>query len=193
MTSPTCNGRWSDDKSGAARATRWDYGKRRRCNRAACATSLLLEIMYNNPIAYFVTFTTYGTWLHGDLRSSVIRENGQSKVLPENARFYRHEQEKLKNFPVLLDGGQRQIVRDTIVKHCDIRKWRLYALHVRSNHVHTVVQSDKLIDQVSNELKGWPKRVLRENGFNPPKVWTGGSSKVYLFTEAKLREKIRYV
>ena len=150
-------------------------------------------MMYNNPIAYFVTFTTYGTWLHGDSRSSVMRKNGHYRVLTENAKFYRHEQEKLKNSPVFLGSGQRQIVRDTIIKHCGIRQWRLYALHVRSNHVHIVVKADKSIDQVSNELKSWPTRVLRENGFNPPKVWTSGSSKVYLFTEAKLREKIHYV
>ena len=149
--------------------------------------------MYNNPIAYFVTFTTYGIWLHGDPRSSVMRKKGRCRVLTENAKFYRYEQERLKNPPVLFSRGQREIVRDTIVKHCDIRKWRLYALHVRSNHVHTVVEADKSIDQVSNELKGWPKRILRENGFDPPKVWTSGSSKVYLFTEAKLREKIHYV
>ncbi|MDH4202797.1 MAG: transposase [Phycisphaerae bacterium] len=149
--------------------------------------------MYNNPIAYFITFSTYGTWLHGDPRSSVMRENGRARVLPENTGFYHHEQAKFKASPVLLDNIQRQIVRDTIVKHCEIRQWRLFALHVRTNHVHTVVKANKRIDQVANELKGWPKRVLREEGFDPPKVWTGGSSKVYIYSEGTLREKIHYV
>ena len=49
------------------------------------------------------------------------------------------------------------------------------------------------MEQVSNELKGWSKRVLGESGFRPLKVWTTGSSKVFIFTEAKLREKIHYV
>ena len=149
--------------------------------------------MYNNPIAYFITFTTYGAWLHGDTRSSVIRDKGNSKVLESHPGLYQHEQAKLAFPPVLLNSGHRQIVRDTIAKHCGIRQWRLYGLHVRSNHVHIVVNADKSIDQVSNELKGWPKRILCENGFAPPKMWTVGSSKVFIFTEAKLREKIHYV
>ena len=108
--------------------------------------------MYNNPIAYFITFSTCGTWLHGDPRSSVMRENGQTRVLPENTGFYHHEQAKLKAPPVLLDNIQRQIVRDTIVKHCEIRQWRLFALHVRTNHVHVVVKADKSIDQIADDV-----------------------------------------
>jgi len=149
--------------------------------------------MYNNPIAYFITFTTYGTWLHGDLRSSVIRVNGGSKRLDDQPNLYAYHHTQLSAPPVILDAVQRQIVRNTIIQHCDIRRWRLYALHVRTNHVHVVVKANKSIDQVSNELKGWPKRVLGEHDFKPPKVWTGGSSKVFIFTEAKLREKIHYV
>jgi hypothetical protein len=118
-----------------------------------------------------------------------MRENGHPKVLPENVGFYNYEQAKLKYSPVLLDSSQRRIVRDTIVKHCGIRKWHLYGLHVRSNHVHSVLKADKPIDQVSNELKGWPKRILRKSGFDMPKVWTGGSSKVYIFQKQRLKRK----
>ena len=28
--------------------------------------------MWNKPLAYFITFTTYGTWLHGDSRGSMV-------------------------------------------------------------------------------------------------------------------------
>ena len=149
--------------------------------------------MYNNPIAYFITFTTCGAWLHGDPRGSVMRVNGGSKRLDDQPNFYAYHQTQLSSPPVILEAAQRQVVRDTIIKHCDVRHWRPYALHVRTNHVHVVVNADKPIEQVSKELKGWPKRVLGDHGFKPPKVWTGGSSKVFIFTEAKLREKIHYV
>ena len=33
--------------------------------------------MPDRPLAYFLTFTTYGTWLHGDGRGSVDREHNQ--------------------------------------------------------------------------------------------------------------------
>jgi hypothetical protein len=32
----------------------------------------------DRPIAYFITFTTYGTWLHGDERGSV--DKGHNRV-----------------------------------------------------------------------------------------------------------------
>ena len=149
--------------------------------------------MYNNPIAYFITFSTYGTWLHGDPRSSVMRFNGGSKRLDDQPNLYAYHHTQLSSKPVILDAAQRQVVQEKIIKHCDIRRWRLFALHVRTNHVHIVVKADKSIDQVSNELKGWPKRILGEQGFKFPKVWTGGSSKVFIFTENKLKEKIHYV
>lgn len=149
--------------------------------------------MYNNPLAYFITFTTYGTWLHGDCRSSVIRENGQTKILSEHPGLFTHEQIKLKSAPVILGGEQRRTVRDIIIKHCNIRQWHLFALHVRSNHIHIIVKANKPIEQVSDELKGWAKRSLSKNDLSLAKPWTRGSSKRYIFTETKLREKIHYV
>src|SRR5690606_7459946 len=110
--------------------------------------------------------------------------------LDDQPDLYAYHHTQLSSSPVVLDAVQRQIVRGTIIKHCDLRRWRLFALHVRSNHVHVVVKANKSIEQASNELKGWPKRILGEHGFKPQKVWTGGSSKVFIFTENKLKEKI---
>ena len=31
--------------------------------------------MHRDPLAYFLTFTTYGTWLHGREEGSVDRDN----------------------------------------------------------------------------------------------------------------------
>ena len=40
-------------------------------------TELEFTPMPDRPLAYFSTFTTYGTWLHGDERGSVDREHNQ--------------------------------------------------------------------------------------------------------------------
>jgi len=47
------------------------------------------EIFENNqfPLAYLITFRTFGTWLHGDERSSTRRNRkveSESKLIPVN-------------------------------------------------------------------------------------------------------------
>jgi len=147
----------------------------------------------NNPIlAYFITFTTYGTWLHGDERGSTIRQEGFTLRLDKHTGIYTHEYHKLRNDPVTLNPAKRKIVLDTIIKHCNIRQWHLYATHVRSNHVHIVVKSNKPAKLTASELKNWPTRMLRNEGFEIPMVWTRGGSNKMIFTRAKLKEKIHY-
>lgn len=149
--------------------------------------------MNNTALAYFITFTTYGTWLHGDERGSIIRENGVPLVLGKHTGISKHEYHELRYDPVTLNAIQRQIVLETIIKHCQIRQWHLYATHIRSNHIHIVVKSNKPVDLVAEELKGWGTRMLRKKGFEISKVWTRGSSKKLIFTIPKLKEKIHYV
>lgn len=149
--------------------------------------------MYDDPLAYYMTFTAHGTWLHGDPRKSIIRKHGIPHILPAHAGLYRHEQGRLKSPPFVMDSRRRTIVRDVMVKHCNIRKWRLFALHVRSNHAHVVVRANRHIDRVAEELKGWATRMLRRDGPADLNVWARGSSKKFIFKECKLREKIHYV
>ena len=144
-------------------------------------------------MAYFITFTTHGSWLHGDLRNSIVRDDGIPKLIGVNTRLYRQKQAKLKTPPVSLNKEQQFIVLETIIQHCRIRQWQLIAAHVRGSHVHILVRADQAIGKVVNELKAWSTRKLRKAGYHIPKVWTVGGSKQYVFTDAKLREKIHYV
>ena len=109
--------------------------------------------MENAPLAYFLTFTTHGTWLHGDPEGSIIIKDGQSIVMKPNPGMQYYQQRQLKNKPVILESRQREIVRDTIVEVCDFRHWDLFALHVRSNHVHVVLRSNKEIGLTLSDLK----------------------------------------
>jgi REP element-mobilizing transposase RayT len=149
--------------------------------------------MYSKPLAYFITFTTHGSWLHGDTRTSVIKDHGTPKLLAPNESLYIQRREKLTHPPVELDQTQRTIVLDTLIHHCNLKQWRLFAAHVRSNHVHTVIQAEHPIDAVMTGLKIWSTRKLSENGYVYPKVWTVGGSKRFIFSENKLREKVHYV
>ena len=88
---------------------------------------------------------------------------------------------------------QRGIVLDTIIDHCLIKQWKLWAVHVRSNHVHLLLRTDDKIELVMKGVKSWATRNLRKAGCDIPKVWATGGSKRYVFTHEKLKEKIHYV
>src|ERR1044071_9334203 len=97
--------------------------------------------MWNNtdtPLAYFISFRSYGTWLHGDERGSIDRFNNRygDPYLPENQLWQRHNRKQLKKDPVILGAKERRSVERAIRETCSIRKWHLQAFNVRTNHVH---------------------------------------------------------
>lgn len=61
-----------------------------------------------------------------------------------------------------LDEGRRTVVLRTIREVADHRGWRLWAVHVRSNHVHIVVTTEVKPEKVMVDLKAWSARRLRE-------------------------------
>jgi hypothetical protein len=90
-----------------------------------------------DPIAYFITWTTYGTWLPGDQRGWV--KQGQWEVrLPDPSREHQ-ARELMTGEVVVLAPDQRRIVHAVVVEHCRIRGWPLHACNARTNHVHVVV------------------------------------------------------
>ncbi len=62
------------------------------------------------PLAYLITFRTYGTWLHGDERGSIDRYHNRYKGerVPANAVIQQQHKVKLKSKPVLLDASNEQ-------------------------------------------------------------------------------------
>jgi hypothetical protein len=108
------------------------------------------------PLAYLITFRSYGTWLHGDERGSVNRCRNQYKSarLPHEKKWLKTNSQRLKSDPVILDASQRQCVDAATRETCDIRGWHLYAINVRTNHAHTVVSiGDKKPEVALNAFK----------------------------------------
>ena len=68
----------------------------------------------HKALAYFITFRTYGTWLHGDKRGSVDRFHNRygSPRLPPNKLREKYSRSLLKRPPVRLTGKQRKVVRN---------------------------------------------------------------------------------
>jgi REP element-mobilizing transposase RayT len=117
--------------------------------------------MNDDPIAYFITWTCYGTWLPGDDRGWTKWHKGDQLPQPRLADWCR---EQMVEKPVLLSESQRKIVHDTVSRHCEIRKWHLHVVNCRSNHCHVVVTAPNYDgEQVRDQFKSWCKRKLKED------------------------------
>ncbi|HNB60630.1 MAG TPA: transposase, partial [Phycisphaerales bacterium] len=152
---------------------------------------------FNTPLAYFISFRTYGTWLHGDARGSVDRTQnrfGAPKVWPRQG-LVKFEQRQLNDAPLVLDEHQRVLVDQAIRGVCTHKAWKLHAINIRTNHVHVVVTAKGPPEPVMTALKAWGTRRLREEGLigRERRVWSRHGSTIYLFREENLAEKVRYV
>ena len=95
------------------------------------------EFNTSEPIGYFITWTTYGTWLPGDERGW-NRKDELEGLLPD-LLFKEAATSKMKEASFKLSANDRRSVHKVISDHCIVRRWNLHALNVRSNHVHVVV------------------------------------------------------
>jgi REP element-mobilizing transposase RayT len=151
------------------------------------------------PLAYLVTFRTYGTWLHGDERLSVDRHKGKNlygtpRIAP-NADLTKIMGDMRASDEFLLDGRCREVVDSAIRNVCEFRKYLLHASNVRTNHCHTVVTAAVKPDAIINAFKSNATRELREAGLadKEQQVWSRGGSTRYLWKPFHLERAIDYV
>lgn len=149
------------------------------------------------PVAYFITYHTYGTWLHGNENGSVDRYHNlpDTPMLAPNLAHETYARRLMKQPPYILDEPRRDVVLRTIQEVCHYRNWLLFAAHVRTNHAHVIVQSPAIPEKVMNDFKAYSSRRLTEAGFENKerKRWTRHGSTIYLWDVETVEAKIRYV
>lgn len=141
------------------------------------------------PLAYFITFRTYGTWLHGDRRGSVDRHHNARGAPVVNASEQRLGwcADRLRDGPVCLNPEQRRVVSEALREACEFRSWRLLAANVRTNHVHVVISADVAPERVMTTLKAWASRRLGTG------VWARHGSTRYLWRFQDVVRSCHYV
>jgi REP element-mobilizing transposase RayT len=148
-------------------------------------------------LGYFITFHTYGTWLHGRAGGSVDDDHATpgTPFLPLDLPRYEREQQALKHPPVTLDDQRRFVVDATIREVCTHRTWRLHALHVRTTHVHIVVCGDHSPERMMTDFKAYCTRRMREALVlsKEAEPWSHHGSTRYLNTERSFRRAMQYV
>lgn len=73
---------------------------------------------------------------------------------------------------------------------------RRLAVHVRTNHVHVVVEAEHVSpEKVMNDFKSYATRRLNQLGCDGPerKRWARHGSTRWLWKDEEVREAIRYV
>ena len=151
----------------------------------------------DTPLAYFISFRSYGTWLHGDKRGSIDRFHNRyrSPYLPKNESWRNYNKRQMRAEPLILKASHRRSVLTALKETCRIRNWFLYAINVRSNHVHTVVSANRKPEQILGAFKANATRQLREDNLWPHAFspWADKGSKRKLWNEQSVREAIDYV
>jgi REP element-mobilizing transposase RayT len=148
-------------------------------------------------LAYLITFTTYGTWLHGDKRASVNEEHNHfgDEFVPHNPGLNIKEQSLLKHQPIKLNAFSRNIVLQAVLEVCKFRGWFAHAVHVRSNHIHIVVSGQKEPEKMMRDFKVYATRAIKKdsNQISTKKYWTQHGSTKYIWTRERLFSSIEYV
>ena len=146
----------------------------------------------DDPIAFFLTWPTYGTWLPGDPRGWVEYHHGWK--LPDPIR-YLEAQARMKEDACLLSSSEREIVEAQIAETCGYRGWLLHAVNCRSNHMHLVISAaNTRPKKIRIDIKAWCTRRLKERS-NPDREewWAERGSQRYIFDEDSLAEVMQYV
>ena len=155
------------------------------------------DFEFNTVKGYLITFRGRGSWLHGDERGSVDRSHNRydSPALPANLQRRQLNHSRLKNPPVRLSPTQRHAVEASIRETCKIRKWDLWTINVRTNHIHTDITAQCKPEKVLAALKANATRKLREAGCwkSNDSPWACHGSTRYLWRDKDVVNAIAYV
>jgi REP element-mobilizing transposase RayT len=148
-------------------------------------------------LAYLLTFRTYGTWLHGDERTSVKRDGWNRYGHPRyraNPTLERWMSEEMNATPFILTNPMRAVVESSVRDLCDRRAYELKAVNIRTNHAHVVLSAAQKPERIVDALKASATRALRENGLvnAEAKVWSRGRSRRYLWKPRHVVAAIEY-
>jgi REP element-mobilizing transposase RayT len=152
--------------------------------------------MADQPIAYFITFRCYGTWLRGDSRGwTAVGDTVGMPFRESHPGLAGENRARMSGLPFKLNVVQAQCVETSIRETCVLLNWSLFAVNVRTNHVHTVVAAPVRPERVMLAFKSWATRALRQAELvaTTSRVWSRHGSTVYLWTEADVESAYAYV
>jgi hypothetical protein len=147
------------------------------------------NIRHSKYMTYLITFCCYGSRVPGE-ENIVSRHNNLVGARHEapNASFARSARSRMADGEYALDAECRRIVLQAILEVCRYRSWSLLAAHVRTEHVHVVVDAQPAPERIMNALKAYSSRALCCR-----RRWARHGSTLYLWTPDAITNAVRYV
>ena len=147
-------------------------------------------------VTYLITFVTYGSHLHGE-EGTIDRVHNRPGSPGVGAHPGRAALERrlMDQPPYIMDQPRRDAVLAAIIDRCAQRGWALIAAHVRTNHVHLVVDAEEAPERIMNDLKSYASRVLNQSGLDrhDRKRWARHGSTRWLAGRKNVDAAIKYV
>jgi REP element-mobilizing transposase RayT len=126
------------------------------------------------PLAYHITWGTYGTRLHGDERGTVDRgmNNYGDPIIGQDGDWQRIESSLLRFPPRILNPEQRVYAEQVLPAICVRGKWNLITAAAAPDHVHILLSAAV----EGKDIRKWLKRWLSDamSGYwplEPQQVW----------------------
>src|ERR1700677_4211888 len=136
-------------------------------------------------MTYFITFACYGCHLHGVESGSVDRLHNLpgSRILESNPQKAANERQLMDQPSYVMDERRRDAVLASILERCSSHGWTLLAAHVRTNHLHVVIEAEAKPERIMNDLKSYASRYLNQQGLDEPtrKRWARHGSTRWLW------------
>ena len=163
---------------------------------------------------WFLTNTTYATWLPGDPRGSItsVRDHREDDA-PSLSRIehkmpgeewedsipslYRSARQSMKGPAIYLDENKAERLLVQFQETASYRGWKLHAVAIMANHIHIVVEVD--VDpepgKVLADFKAYGSRILNCEYGKPESEtwWTENGSKRKLKDDEAVVAAIYYV
>ena len=103
--------------------------------------------------------------------------------------------QQMDQLPYVLDVHRRVTVLGALREVCLHHGWSLWAAHVRTGHVHAVVDADMRPEKVMHAFKAYASRSLNRLEIDEPerKRWARHGSTRWLWKDEDVQECVRYI
>jgi hypothetical protein len=119
-------------------------------------------------VTYLITFACYGCHARGDESGSVDREHNLpgNRLIEPDPKLAFAERQRMDQPAYSMDKSRREVVLAALIERCSQRHWSLLAAHVRTNHLHVVLEAAGPPERLMNDLKSYASRCLNRTGLD---------------------------
>lgn len=146
---------------------------------------------------YLLTFSCYGHRLHGDPIGTVDKQHCVygGRFAPGSAARLAYVRRLMNERMYELDGLRRKAVLRGMREGARRRGWRIWAAHVRENHVHVVVEGQDPPEMILAGLKAYASCELSplDREGERKRRWARHGSTRWLWKDRDFHESIVYV